>query len=61
MSCHGNQGEILGNRQKEFKRFLQRKIEEKGGIRITKMAGIFVCGGQPEAEDSRVRRKAGAG
>ena len=44
MSCHGNQGEILGNRQKEFKRFLERKIEEKGGIRITKMAGMFVCG-----------------
>lgn len=43
MSCHGNQGEILGNRQQEFKRFLQRKIEEKGGIRITKMAGMFVC------------------
>lgn len=46
MSCHGNQGEILGNRQQEFKRFLQRKIEEKGGIRITKMAGVFVCGGR---------------
>lgn len=45
MSCHGNQGEILGNRQQEFKRFLERKIEEKGGIRITKMAGLFVCRG----------------
>lgn len=43
MSCHGNQGEILGNRQQEFKRFLQKKIEEKGGIRISKMAGMFVC------------------
>jgi len=46
MSCHGNQGEILGNRQQEFKRFLQRKIEEKGGIRITKMAGMFLCRGR---------------
>lgn len=43
LSCHGNQGEVLGNRRQEFKRFLQRKIEEKGGIRISKMAGIFAC------------------
>lgn len=45
MSCHGNQGEILGNRQQEFKRFLQRKLREKGKIRISKMAGMFVCRG----------------
>lgn len=43
LSCHGNQSEILSQRQLEFKRFLQKKIQEKGGIRITKMAGIFVC------------------
>ena len=27
----------------EFKAFLQKKIEEHGAIKITKMAGIFVC------------------
>lgn len=43
LSCHGNQSEFLSQRQLEFKRFLQKKIQEKGGIRITKMAGIFVC------------------
>ncbi len=44
LSCHGNQGEYLNQRKDEFRRFLQKKIEEKGGIRITKMAGMFVCG-----------------
>ncbi len=43
LSCHGNQGEYLGQRREEFRRFLQGKIAENGGIRITKMAGIFVC------------------
>lgn len=43
LSCHGNQSEILSQRQLEFKRFLQRKIAEKGGIKITKMAGMFIC------------------
>lgn len=43
LSCHGNQSEILSQRQLEFKTFLQRKIEEKGGIRITKEAGVFIC------------------
>lgn len=43
LSCHGNQSEILSQRQLEFKRFLQKKIEEKGGIRITKKAGVFLC------------------
>lgn len=45
LSCHGNQSEILSQRQLEFKRFLQKKIREKGGIRITKMAGVFLCRG----------------
>lgn len=48
LSCHGNQSEMLSKRQREFKRFLQRKIEEKGGIRITKMAGVFICRGVRE-------------
>ena len=43
LSCHGNQGEYLNQRKDEFRKFLQKKIEEKGGIRITKMAGMFVC------------------
>lgn len=43
LSCHGNQSEILSQRQLEFKGFLQKKIREQGGIRITKMAGVFAC------------------
>jgi len=43
LSCHGNQNEMLSQRQLEFKRFLQKKMEEKGEIRISKMAGIFIC------------------
>lgn len=43
LSCHGNQSEMLSKKQLEFKRFLQKKIEEHGGIRISKMAGMFVC------------------
>ena len=43
LSCHGNQSEILNQRQLEFKTFLQKKIEEHGAIKITKMAGMFVC------------------
>ncbi len=43
LSCHGNQGEFLNQRRGEFKSFLERKIREKGGIRIRKQAGIFVC------------------
>lgn len=46
LSCHGNQSEILSQRQLEFKEFLQKKIREKGGIRITKMAGVFICKGK---------------
>lgn len=46
LSCHGNQSEILSQRQLEFKKFLQRKIQGQKGIRITKMAGMFVCKGQ---------------
>jgi len=43
LSCHGNQSEFLSKRQLEFKRFLQRKIRDKRALRITKMAGMFVC------------------
>lgn len=48
LSCHGNQSEILSQRQLEFKAFLQRKMKDHGGIRITKMAGIFVCKGKKQ-------------
>lgn len=43
LSCHGNQSEILNQRQLEFKEFLQQKIKKDGAIRITKDAGLFVC------------------
>ncbi len=43
MSCHGNQSEILSRRQLEFRHFLEKKIRDQGGIRITKEAGVFVC------------------
>lgn len=54
LSCHGNQSEILSQRQLEFKAFLQKKIEEQGGIRITKMAGMFVCRGKRPTADKKV-------
>lgn len=43
MSCHGNQVEIIGNRLKEFKAFIQKVIDEKNGCKITKEAGMFIC------------------
>lgn len=41
LSCHGNQNQILLNRFKEFRSFVQQKCEK--GFRITKQAGLFVC------------------
>ncbi len=58
LSCHGNQGEYLNQRKAEFRDFLQRKIGEKGGIRITKMAGIFVCRGYGKEEDGAAHSRA---
>lgn len=43
MSCHGNQNEILGPKLKEFREFVDSIIQEKGYIRITKDAGLFIC------------------
>lgn len=43
MSCHGNQNEIIGPNLNEFREFVDSIIKEKGYIRITKDAGIFVC------------------
>lgn len=43
LSCHGNQNEYLYPRQREFKEFLEKKIQKHGGIVITKEAGVFIC------------------
>ena len=43
LSCHGNQGEILADKQLEFKQFLQDKMNERGFIEIQKKAGLFIC------------------
>ncbi len=43
LSCHGNQNEVLNGRYEDFRRFLDRKMEKQGTIRITKQAGIFLC------------------
>lgn len=43
LSCHGNQHEFLGDRYQEFRRFLEKKIQKKGYVMITKQAGAFIC------------------
>ncbi len=43
LSCHGNQHEYLNDRYDEFKGFLEKKMEKKGFISITKQAGAFLC------------------
>lgn len=43
LSCHGNQQEYLSDRYDEFRAFLEKKMEKKGFIHITKQAGAFVC------------------
>ena len=43
LSCHGNQHEYLGERYQEFRKFLEKKIQKKGYVTITKQAGAFVC------------------
>lgn len=43
LSCHGNQQEYLDGRYEEFREFLRKKIEKKGTLSITKMAGAFLC------------------
>jgi ubiquinone/menaquinone biosynthesis C-methylase UbiE len=40
MSCHGNQLEYIKD-DKDFSRFIERKLKNKGYIKITKDAGIF--------------------
>lgn len=43
MSCHGNQKEILAGKSEEFMSFLERKIDLKGKIHVSKEAGLFIC------------------
>lgn len=43
LSCHGNQQEYLSDRYEEFREFLEKKMEKKGFIHITKQAGAFLC------------------
>lgn len=43
LSCHGNQHEYLNDRYDEFREFLEKKMEKKGFIHITKQAGAFIC------------------
>ncbi len=43
LSCHGNQQEYLSDRYDEFREFLEKKMEKKGYIHITKQAGVFIC------------------
>lgn len=41
LSCHGNQGQYITERYKEFRVYVKRKTDR--GFRITKEAGAFVC------------------
>lgn len=43
LSCHGNQQEYLSDRYGEFREFLEKKMEKRGFITITKEAGAFIC------------------
>lgn len=40
LSCHGNQNQILLDRYKDFKAFVEKKM--RYGFRITKDAGVFI-------------------
>ena len=41
LSCHGNQNSYIVDRYHEFQSFVEDKV--RGGFRITKDAGIFIC------------------
>ena len=41
LSCHGNQNQVLLDRYKDFRSFVEEKVHRK--FRITKDAGIFLC------------------
>lgn len=42
LSCHGNQGQYIGEKYSDFRAFVKKKTGA-GGFRITKDAGVFVC------------------
>lgn len=41
LSCHGNQGQYITERYKEFRSYVKRKTDK--GFQITKEAGAFLC------------------
>ena len=41
LSCHGNQGQYIGEKYNDFRAFVKKKTD--GGFRITKDAGVFIC------------------
>lgn len=41
LSCHGNQNQMLLDRYKDFRSFVEKKTQK--GFHITKDAGIFLC------------------
>lgn len=41
LSCHGNQGQFLTKRYKEFRTYVKKRTDK--GLKITKEAGVFVC------------------
>lgn len=41
LSCHGNQGQYIGEKYNDFRAFVKKKTVE--GFRITKDAGVFIC------------------
>ena len=43
LSCHGNQKEYLVKEYDNFVAYVQKKMQQKGTINITKQAGIFIA------------------
>lgn len=41
LSCHGNQGQYIGEKYNDFRTFVKKKTAD--GFQITKEAGIFLC------------------
>ena len=42
LSCHGNQKEYLVDKYADFKKYVEKKLENRP-LRITKEAGVFIC------------------
>ena len=40
LSCHGNQGQYIPERYREFFSYVKKKTDQ--GMRITKDAGVFI-------------------